>query len=159
LSLREICLTSIENWEDIIPEVKDLTSKIGTLFDLRVSEEELKNQISLLSKRLEQSEQAKGKSAEEKDALVKLLREKEEEVKIVERNVKELRQSIRVGVGGLAFGISGYSGYNPLSKFGNLGYCEYCKKEFSYPMGDTVAPICDECGRLGKVGKALGGGS
>lgn len=159
LSLREICWTSIENWEDIIPDVKDLTSKIGKLFDLGIREEELKNQITSVSKRLEEAEKAQDETKGEKDQLLKQLSEKEEASRLVGKQVQELRQSIRSSVGGLALGTSGYSGYNALTKYGNIAYCEYCKKEFYYPLGPTAAPICDECGRLGKVGKALGGGS
>lgn len=162
LSLREICLTSIENWEDIIPEVKDLTSNIGKLFDLRISEEELKNQIASLSKRLYEAEKEQDETQEEKGQLLKQLSEKEEEVKLVGKQVKELRQSIQSSVGGLAL-TSGYSGINYLGAMLSgmeKRNCKYCGKEYT-PKGYgllSIDNICEECASKGK-GPPLSGGS
>lgn len=176
--LQEVCLTSIENWEDIIPEVKDLTSRIGTLFELRIEEDKLKNQVVILSKKLEESEEEKTNIVGEKQQLVgekqqltEQLSKKEEQIAKIEKQVQELKQSINSSVGGLTtnvatLGTSGHYGINYLAD-SDIGYnvlttkriCRYCKKEYiSGGLGllSDLDNICQEC-RI--VGPALGGGS
>ncbi len=169
-SLREICLTSIENWEDIILEVKDLTSKIGTLFELRITENELKNQLASLTQKLEKSEEVKEKTEEEKQELEKQLLKKEGEFNKIADQVKELKESIRSSVGGLTtntntLATSGYSGIDYINYFDpryagiQKRICQYCNKEYT-PKGYGLLfadNVCEECAK--KRGRTIAGGS
>ncbi len=162
-SLQEVCLTSIENWEDIIPEASNLISMIGTFSELRITENNLKGQVALLTEQLYKAEKEKDETAEDKQNLSEKLREKEEELSQVTKQVQDLRKNIKSGVlAGITtstttVGTSATSTTLPyVTLYGTIAptkyICQYCKKEFTttLPFNMLSSPICDECRREGK---------
>lgn len=162
-SLQEVCLTSIENWEDIIPEASNLISMIGTFSELRATENNLKGQIEVLTDQLHETEKEKDKTFEDKEKLAEQLKVKEEELSKVTEQVQDLRRNIKSGVlAGIATSTTtvGTSATSTSLPFGTLYgtiaptkcICQYCKKEFvtTLPFNALSSPICDECRRQGK---------
>jgi hypothetical protein len=172
--LQEVCLTSIENWEDIIPEASNLISMIGTFSELRITENNLKAQINLLTAQLSEVEKEKDETAEGKQQLEEELRNKEHELGKVTEQVQDLRKEIKRGVlGGITttsttlgtstFGMSGLgmspgsSGFSPQGALGLnpsalISTCQYCNKVFSPSIGSVLLgkSVCDDCRRQGK---------
>jgi flagellar biosynthesis chaperone FliJ len=171
-SLQEVCLTSIENWEDIIPEAANVISQIGTFSELRIVENNLKTQIDILTTQLKESEEEKGKTAEDKEKLSEELKTRETELRQITKQVQEFRKEIRSGIlGGLTANVAtlGTSGsyVSPMDNYGALPLeqramskiCKLCNKPYytSGILSFIDDNICGECKKQGKGISLIGG--
>ena len=92
--LEEQAINSIENWTDIIPEA-EVKTQIGVITAIR--EEKIKLESEIKEVRA-QFEEAKEKTATEKDELRKTLMEKEKKLSETETQLLQERRKINLGV-------------------------------------------------------------
>jgi archaellum component FlaC len=157
--LEEEILSSIENWTDIIPEIKDAKNNIGLASQMKIQIAELEKVISELNKKLvtvtEEGSHERTKLLQEvaekekarADALEKL---KNAEIKI---NTTILGGIQGTSGRGMTQGTSWASGSlsygNPISQ--RILKCKNCGKLITMLEDDTIQ-LCDECKRSSQQG-------
>lgn len=96
--LQEETVSSIENWTDIVPEA-DIKTQVGVISDLKRSIDEKESELTQLQATLSE---AKGKSDQERGHLRELIKEKEKQIRDLEREIVEKKVTFgSVGLGGI----------------------------------------------------------
>ena len=114
-SLQEEAINAIEEWQDIIPEAANLKTQIGLLSDLKVRQVSLEQQVTIAWNELDE---AKAQSEDEKEVLTGQLREKENELSQVKKELRNKEAEIGSSVlSGLPTGAIVNSG-----RINNPGY-------------------------------------
>lgn len=96
--LQEETVSSIENWTDIVPEA-DIKTQVGVISDLKRSIDEKESELTQLQTTLSET---KGNSDQERVRLRDLIKEKEKQIRDLEREIVEKKVTLgSVGLGGI----------------------------------------------------------
>lgn len=138
VSLQDEAINAIEEWQDIIPEVSDLKTKIGLISDLKSQQTSLIAQIDAMEKQmLASTEQSEGKNQKLQDRL----KSKEEELERVRDELRQKRNEINSS--SFLTGLSTATTLVPPSGSGEIRV----HSASMYPYGLYGTKRCEKCSK------------